>query len=156
VPFENGGRDAHGGQRAFHVAHAEPIEASITARKTRDGNRPGGLVAGFHGVHVRIEDDMAAAGTALDAANNIGSLIVGRDFLGRDAVAGQVGVHDLGWFVGATRRIDTHRRHKPSAQLDQFLPRRIDVATNRIGQAAAHVVLRWARTSSGRRPTMLQ
>jgi hypothetical protein len=103
---------------------------------------------------VRIEDDMASAGTALDAADNIGSFIVGSDFFRRDAVPGQVGVHDLGCLGGATRRIDAHRRHEPTTQLDQFLARRIDVATNRISQAAAHRVLRW--TSSGRRPTMLQ
>src|SRR5258708_3752239 len=98
---------------------------------------------------------MASAGAALDATDDVGSFIVGCDRLGRDAVTRQVGAHHLGCLGGAARRIDARRRDQPTAQSDQFLARRIDVATNVLGQAVAHRKLpSAAMTSLGRPPTM--
>ena len=31
MPIEHRGRDAHGGKRALHIAHAEAVEPAVTA-----------------------------------------------------------------------------------------------------------------------------
>ena len=91
---------------------------------------------------------MVSAGTALDATDDVGSFIVGGDRLGRDAVTRQVSAHDRGCLGGAAGRIDARRRDQLVAQPNQFLARRIDVATNGLGQAVAHLVLRSAAMTS--------
>ena len=116
VAMEQGGREAHGGQRAFHVAHAEAVEAAVAARELHDRHGPCRLVARFHRVHVRIEDDMPPAGAGGNLCHDVWRFVVGLDGFGRDAVRGKKRAHDIGHLGGAPRRIDaraaTRRPHR--------------------------------------------
>jgi len=56
-------------------------------------------------------------------------------------VTGQIGAYHLRNLDGAAGRINARRRYQVAAQIDEFLARRIDVATNGISEVV-HLVLR--------------